>query len=213
MPSSQLLPPSSIRAVVRWARTSSSWRCFHPRAPGHQLPAGDGELEQLGGRRQRVGLGHAHHRAPLEVVEVGRTDARGEVGLAERLLALGVAALVGVEHLGRRLRPAQHRVPGEAEQIEGPRQGVDNPAVVVGVGQPLHRQPVPEEVLEPLLGEHLEALAGGHPVQRCLGCLGGAGVLCPELGDGVGDHGVLVVGHAEQSPSLRRPSDRLVGAR
>ncbi len=108
-----------------------------PSRPGHQLAAGDRELEQLGRRGHGIGLGHAHHRAPLELVDVGGTDAGGEVGLAERLLALGVAALVGVEHLGGGLGPAQRRVPRETEQIEGARQGVDPPAVVVGVGQPL----------------------------------------------------------------------------
>ena len=126
---------------------------------------------------------------------------------------LGVTALVGVEHLDGRFGPAQRRVPGELEQVEGSGQGIDDPPVVVGVGQPLHRQPVPEEVLEPLLGEHLETLAGGQPLQRGLGVPRHAGVLRVELGDGVGDHRVLIVGHGGQSSSPRRPSDRLVDAR
>jgi hypothetical protein len=76
----------------------------------------------------------------------------------------------------------------EGERIESPCQGGDDPPVVVGVGQPLHRQPVPEEVLQPLLGEHFETRAGSQPVERRLGVPDGVRVFRLELGDGVGDH-------------------------
>ena len=128
----------------------------------------------------------------MQLVEVGRTDPGGGIGLAEGLEALLVAAFVGLEDRAGLLRAAECGVAGKAEQVKGAAQRVDDPAVVIGVCEPLHRQAVPEKGLHPFLGQDTEPLAGGQPLERRFSIANGVAVFGCERGESLLEHGVVV---------------------
>jgi hypothetical protein len=70
-----------------------------------------------------------------------------------------------------------------------------DPELLVELDEPFHRQLVPAEVLNALLGDERQALVPGDPLQRGLRVIGGRRVLSGQLRQCHRDLWVLVVIH------------------
>ena len=119
-------PSSSSRGVSRWARTRFCSGLPAPR-PGAQVAAGNGQLQQLGGRGRTPPPLGAHSRAPGEPWQVGRGDAGRGGRAAEGGLPVPGADLVGGQDAACGRRPADGGIPRHLQQVERASQGGDYP--------------------------------------------------------------------------------------
>src|SRR5205807_9911426 len=89
----------------------------------------------------------------FELRKVRRVDAGGYVRPVECRQALAGVLLVHPQDAPGVLGPADGSIAGEVQQIQRPGQGRRDLELVVERGHPLERQLVPEELLDPVLGE------------------------------------------------------------
>jgi hypothetical protein len=104
-------------------------------------------------------------------------DAGALLGPAEGHEALPATALMGLEHRVGLLRAADRGVAGQPNQVQqaAKRHGEVTPALEVG--HPFARQLIPQERLQAVPGDRLEALVPGEGVQRRFGVTAEALVL------------------------------------
>jgi len=137
---------------------------------------GDVQLGQ--GRRHVVhqpGLLDPHGLGPGEVVGVRRLQARAVPGPFEGPEPLRVVAPPGLQDLPGLVGAAEIGVPGEAEELQRPAEAEGDLPVVGGFGQPFPREGVPQELLEPGLGDVAGPAVTDQPVEGGLGIAGPLG--------------------------------------
>ena len=148
---------------------------------GNELAGDDGRLEGPLDRLHGLGLSAAEHRPPGEQVGVRRRHAGGGSGLGRPGVALLWATGPSLQHLRGGFGPGQRGVALEAQLVEERRRTVDHVLPALGV-QPL-RDPPPELVLQPALGDDVGAFPCGQQVGRECGVVPQPSVTSPDARD------------------------------
>jgi hypothetical protein len=154
-PSADLLPSSSGPAAARCRRATACWAACQPLAPGAQLAAGDRKLQRRRHRDEGTGLPLAHHRP-----QANHSRGPGRSAAPPRS-APAPGGTPGSPPGRRPGRPAAPRRSGAHRR--SPRSGAARPAPATApakrrcaaclpIRQPLARQLVPQERLQPVLG-------------------------------------------------------------
>src|SRR5690606_28515869 len=168
---------------------------------------GDRQLQYRGRLPVGFDLGVAERGPPRQFGQVGRDHPGGAHAALVGCQALVVGGRIGAQHFAGAFRYADVGVAVEIEEAEEGAERVGDELPLAGLGGEPHREDVPAELLDGVLGQGFQSPAGEQGVQGALRYVGGDRIRARQVSEGSG-HGFLHGGIPTSclvSPPMARP--------